>query len=154
MLKGTASADFVIPLHELARSLRSHRTKEVASRSNVGYDCSFCWLAADLKRECEAFVREALPLSANAARTCSCNCAPCEHEAALARCCGLCVFTENAQLKQKPKVLGKGLGENPSSEGFPQAEVWRQSLQLRRRRNKNRRTEYPLTKNIRRTAHS
>ncbi len=44
--KGTASAAFAIPLHELACSLRSHRTKEFASRSNMSNNRSFGYLAA------------------------------------------------------------------------------------------------------------
>jgi hypothetical protein len=95
--KDTASAAFVIPLHELAERLYEQvRTAfvqfAVAHIAQMWHELCSCRQAArilaifvhfvisrlDLKRECEAFVREALPLSANEV------CAPCEREPALA----------------------------------------------------------------------
>ena len=89
--KDTASAAFVIPLHELAERT-SFVQFAVAHIAQMWHELCSCRQAArtldmtvhfvgsrlDFKRECEAFVREALPLSANEV------CAPREREAALA----------------------------------------------------------------------
>ena len=89
--KDTASAAFVIPLHEIAERLYeqvrtafvqfavAHIAQRYLQAARIfAISEHFVCSRLDLKRECEAFVREALPLSANEV------CAPCEREPALA----------------------------------------------------------------------
>jgi hypothetical protein len=83
--KDTASAAFVIPLHELAERTSfvqfavAHIAQMYLQAARIlAIFVHFVISRLDLKRECEAFVREALPLSANEV------CAPCEREPALA----------------------------------------------------------------------